>query len=181
MSDGFLAFKTHSACKVHYLSDYDAFFYKFKTKVSEYQFKKSPLRWQYQAFEKQMCGNVNAMAWYFYYVYQNYPFRFHNKPFNPEFVKESEAEIRHLFEFKNSITPSVVDFLSEFEGIYPRAYQMMLKKKISYNEILVLEITGKVLNKSKSGVSDPFAFPKFLKKMGKDLGFVNLAINHLIS
>lgn len=182
MADGFLAYQLHCAVVAHYHGEYDLFKYNAKTKVTEQTFSTHRMKWQYMGLEKELVKNKNALLWYYYVLNKKNSHKFLTKPFGLAHVKESFGALNKLIETWNvlhRLSESEIDELTSVHSIYPYCYELMLNNQLSYNDVLLLDRLRPFI--TTSVVSDPVSWPSFVKTAKKDVGFINIAVNHLAS
>lgn len=178
-NEGLIAYQIHQACIVHTMSDtYNAFEYNFKTRADINSFNKSPLKWQYISAQRKMSHSM--LKWYFYYVSKHHPLSFHKKPFNQAWIKQAEDHAKELIAYYKVVNEknNFLELVDTSDShLYPKAYQMFCQNELSYDKIMVVELSHPFLSGYEG---DPLSWHKFKLQCAKDIGFINIAVNHLI-
>ena len=176
MNDPFESYKLYNALKLHFLHDYDAVKYNFKTSVTPNSFYKRKDKYFFAKLAKKYNGNLKDFYISQFINGEKYIGDMMDSEAEQNYVKykKTQESIHRTFEVDiNSLDGyDIESLLSSEDGQHPTIIKLWMQEEITLETVVILNSILGFITREDSKIKDTIIWPDQKKLIEKYTPFV---------
>lgn len=176
MNDPFESYKLYNALKLHFLHDYDAVKYNFKTSVTPNSFYKRKDKYFFAKLAKKYNGNLKDFYISQFINGEKYIGDMMDSEAEQNYVKykKTQESIHRMFQVDiNSLDGyDIESLLSSEDGQHPTIIKLWMQEEITLETVVILNSILGFITREDSKIKDTIIWPDQKKLIEKYTPFV---------